>query len=95
MSWNLKAILSYLKEALSNLSNYKILQKKQKYRKTIVIFEIGTLKFVNKSESLTHTVNFGIGSTFSKGSGSTISEGPGSLYKACRRIEHDTEAKNY
>ena len=44
-------------------------------------------------------MNFGIGSTFSKGSGSTFSEGPdpgpGSLYKACRRIEHDTEAKNY
>ena len=44
-------------------------------------------------------MNFGIGSTFSKGSGSTFSEGqdpgPGSLYNACRRIEHDTEAKNY
>ena len=30
--------------------------------KTIVIFEISTLKFA-KNESLTHTVNFGIGST--------------------------------
>ena len=32
--------------------------------KTIVIFEISTLKFI-KNESLTHTVNFGIGSAFS------------------------------
>ena len=54
------------------------------FSKTIVIFEISTLKFV-KNESLTHTVNFGIELTFSKGSGSAFSEdpGPGSgpLYK--------------
>ena len=52
--------------------------------KTIVIFEISTLKFVI-SESLTHTVNFATGSAFSKGSGSTFSEGlgPGPLYKVC------------
>ena len=37
--------------------------------------------------SLTHTVNFGIGSAFSKSPGSTFSEGlglgPGPLYKVC------------
>ena len=38
------------------------------FSKTIVIFEISTLKFV-KHESLTHTVNFGVGSAFSKGFG--------------------------
>ena len=56
------------------------------FLKIIVIFEISTLKFV-KNESLTHTVNFCIGSAFSKGLGSTFSEGPGSgpgpLYKVC------------
>ena len=55
------------------------------FSKTIVIFEIRTLKF-DKNESLTHTVNFGIGSVFSKGSGSAFSEGPGrgqgTLYKS-------------
>ena len=39
------------------------------------------------SESLTHTVNFGIGSAFSKGPGSGFSEGPspgpGPPYKVC------------
>ena len=52
------------------------------FLKTIVIFEINTLKFV-ANESLTHRVNFGIGSAFSKGPGTTISEGsgPGLLYK--------------
>ena len=34
-------------------------------KKTIVIFEIGTLEFV-KNESLTQAVTFGIGSTFYK-----------------------------
>ena len=38
-------------------------------------------------ESLSHTMNFGIGSAFSKGPRSTFSEGPGldpgSLYKMC------------
>ena len=44
------------------------------------------MKFVNNG-SLTHTVNFDIGSTFSKGPGSAFSEGPGPgpapLYKVC------------
>ena len=54
------------------------------FLKTIVIFEISTLKFV-KNESLTHTGNFGIGSALSKGPGSTFSAGPGPgpLYKVC------------
>ena len=56
------------------------------FQKTIVIFEISTLKFV-ENESLTHTVNFGIGSAFSKGPGSAFPEGPspvpGLLYKVC------------
>ena len=56
-------------------------------KKLIVIFEISTLKFVI-IESLTHTVNYGIGSAFSKGPGSAFSEsrgsGPGPLYKVCR-----------
>ena len=57
------------------------------FRKTIVIFEVSTLKFV-KNDSLTHIVNFGIASTFSKGAGSVFSEGPGPvpgpLYKVCQ-----------
>ena len=57
------------------------------YLKTNVIFQISTLKFV-MSESLTHTVNFGIGSAFPKGPESAFSEGlgagPGPLYKVCR-----------
>ena len=56
------------------------------FKKTIVIFEISTLKFVN-IESLTHIVNFGIGPTFSECLGSVFSEGPGPgpgpLYKVC------------
>ena len=58
------------------------------FEKTIVIFEISTLRFII-SESLTHTVNFGIGSAFSKSPGSTFSKdpglgpGPGPLYKVC------------
>ena len=56
------------------------------FLKTVVIFEIGTLKFV-KNESLTHTVNFGIGSAFPKGLGSYFNEGLGPglglLYKVC------------
>ena len=39
------------------------------------------------SDSLTHTVNFGIGSAYSEDSGSAFSEGPGPgpgpLYKVC------------
>ena len=46
--------------------------------KSIVIFEISTLEFV-KNESLTHTVNFGIGSGFSGDPG----PGPCPLYKVC------------
>ena len=57
-----------------------------KFLKTIVLFEISTLKFVT-NESLTHTVNFDIGYAFSKGPGSAFSEGPGPgpgpLYKVC------------
>ena len=44
--------------------------------KTIVIFEITTLEFVIY-ESLTHTMNFGMGFAFSKGPRSAFSEGPG------------------
>ena len=62
--------------------------------KTIATFEISTLKFV-KNDSLTHTVNIGIGSAFSKDLGSAFSKtpgsafsedpspGPGPLYKVC------------
>ena len=45
------------------------------FKKPFVIFEISTLEFV-KNKSLTHTVNFGIGSAFSQGPGSAFSEGP-------------------
>ena len=63
------------------------------FEKTNVLFEISTLKFV-KSEWLFHTVNFGIGSAFSKGPQSAFSEGPGPglglvpLYKVCRLHAH-------
>ena len=46
------------------------------FLKTIVIFEISTLEFVNH-ESLTHTMNFIVGSAFSKGLGSAFSDIPG------------------
>ena len=54
------------------------------FLESIAIFEISTLKFVI-SESLTHIVNFGIGSTFSKGPGSAFSKGlcPDPLCKVC------------
>ena len=56
------------------------------FQKTVVICQISTFKFV-KTESLTHTVNFGIGTTFFKGPGSPFSGGPGTgtglLYKVC------------
>ena len=78
--WNLKTILSYLKSApivligkfrekikipnlgtkMTYLGSFGI-----EFRKTIIIFEISTLEFV-KNESLTHTVNFAIGSAFLK-----------------------------
>ena len=58
----------------------------QEFLRTIVLFENSNLEFV-KHESLTHTMNFDIGSAFSKGLGSAFSEGsvPGSgpLYKVC------------
>ena len=81
LDWNLKKMLSYVKPApriclvakfgakinilkfetkLSDLGFFELKLKK----KTIVIFEISNLEFV-KNESLTHTANFGIGSTFS------------------------------
>ena len=41
------------------------------FKKSSVIFEISTLKFV-KIESLTHAVNFGIGSAFCKGPGTAF-----------------------
>ena len=44
--------------------------------KTIVIFEISTLKFV-KNEFWTHTVTFGIRPAFFKDPISSFSEGPG------------------
>ena len=57
------------------------------FENNTVIFEISTLKFVI-SESLSHTVDFSIGSAFSKGPGSACSEGAGPgpcpLYKVCR-----------
>ena len=60
------------------------------FENNIVIFEISTLKFVI-SESLSHTVNFSIGSAFSEGLGSTFSEGLGPglgpLYTVCRKTE--------
>ena len=58
----------------------------EKFKKTVVIFEISTFKFV-KNQSLIHTVNFGITSTFCKGLGSAFSEclSPdlAPLYKVC------------
>ena len=55
--------------------------------KTIVIFEISTLRLV-KYESLTHRVNFDISSAFSKGPGIAFSvgPGPGPLYKVCQQF---------
>ena len=56
------------------------------FEKTIVTFEISTHEFI-KTEFLTKTINFGIGSVVSKSSGSTFSEGPGPglgpLHKLC------------
>ena len=57
-----------------------------KFLKTIVIFEIGTFKFV-KNEFLAHAVNFGIGPDFTFGPGFGFSEGPspgsGLVYEVC------------
>ena len=57
----------------------------QEFWKSVVIFEINTLRFV-KIEFLTHTVNFGMGSAFSRGPGFAFFQGPasGPLYKVCR-----------
>ena len=54
------------------------------FERTIVIFEISILEFV-ENESLTHTMNFDIDSAFFKGLGSNFWEGPGPspLYKVC------------
>ena len=53
------------------------------------MFEISTLEFV-ENEFLTNTVNFDIGSTFSKRRGTAFSQVrgqvPGPLYKLCRMI---------
>ena len=58
-------------------------------KNVILIFEIITVKFV-KIESLTHAVNFGIGSAFSKSPGSAFSDGsgrgPGPLYEVWHSI---------
>ena len=43
------------------------------FKKTIVIFEINTLKFL-KNKFLTNTVSFGVGSAFSNGTGSAFFE---------------------
>ena len=92
-----KKLLSDLKSALSNLSIFKISRKKPKFGTKMVIFEISTLKFV-KNESLNHTVNFGIESTFSNGPWSAFSEGrspgPGLLYKVCLCQEVPLKWKN-
>ena len=98
----MKIPLLYLKSAPSNLSiaNYRERIKILKFgdktalfgyfwvrilKKAIVLFEISTLKFVKK-EFLTHTVNFGIGVTFSEGPGSIFLKvsGTGPLYIVCR-----------
>lgn len=53
------------------------------------MYDISTLKFV-KIESLTHAVNCGIGSAFSKSPGSAFSDGsgrgPGPLYEVWHSI---------
>ena len=48
------------------------------FEKAILISEISSLECL-KNQSLTHTVNFGIGSPFSEGPGPC----PGPLYKVC------------
>ena len=59
------------------------------FYKTTTLFEIGTLEFA-KNGFLTHTVNFGIWSAFSKGLVSASSEGsgpgPGPLYKVFQNL---------
>ena len=55
----------------------------QEFGKSIAFFEISILTFL-KNEFLTNTVNFGIGSAFSKGPGSAFFDcpDPGQFYKA-------------
>ena len=64
------------------------------WKKTLAIFEISTLEFI-KTQFLTITVNFGLGSTFSKSRGSISSEGPGSglLYNVCPERERERVIK--
>ena len=75
---NFEKLFPYLKWAPSNFAlivKFCARIKMPSLAKTIVIFEISTLEFV-KSESLTNTVNFSIGSDFSKGPRSAFSEDP-------------------
>ena len=89
---NFEKLLSYLKSALLNQANHKVCEKRKKpkfgtknalfgcalgrnFKKLIVLFEISTLCFV-KNEFLANTVNFVIGSAFSKDPGSAFSKGP-------------------
>ena len=68
------------------------------FQETIVIFEISIVEFV-KNKSLIHTINFSVGSAFSKGPESAFLEGPGPgpgtgpLYKVCHA--HDAFLINY
>ena len=52
-----------------------------------------------KNEPLTHTVNFGIGSAFSKGRGSAFFEGSGSglglLHKVCQKKHASKEVSGF
>ena len=60
------------------------------FKKPAVKFKINTTEFV-KNGFLTHTVNVGIESAFSKCPASAFSEGPGPglslLYKVCHVVE--------
>ena len=49
------------------------------FKKAVVMYEISTFEFL-KTESLTHVVNFGVGSAFSEYAG----PGLGPLYKVCQ-----------
>ena len=56
------------------------------FEKAIVISQISALEFL-KNESLTHTVNFGISSAFSKGPWFSFLESPGPLYKVYQSLQ--------
>ena len=102
--------MSHLKSAPSNLCNCKILQKNKNawnWNQKCFIWVFLCYNFKNychiwnqhpqicQNDSLTHTVNIGIGSAFSKDLGSAFSKtpgsafsedpspGPGPLYKVC------------